>query len=82
MNQSLVKRIIDWPLFAVTLVYLLTGLGIMQYRIIEPLTFGLLSKSLSLRMHEDLLIPFSILLTLHIFFRPISWIIAKIKEKV
>ncbi len=82
MNQRLVKKIIDWPLSAVALVYLLTGLGITQYRIIEPLTFGLLSKSLSIKMHENLLIPFSILLTLHIFFEPITWSIAKIKEKV
>ena len=82
MNQSVVKKIIDWPLFAVTLVYLLTGLGITQYRIIEPLTFGVLSKSLSFKMHENLLIQFLTLLTLHIFFRPITWIIVKIKKKV
>jgi len=72
MIQSLVKRIIDWLLFVMTVVYLLTGLGITQYRSIEPLTFGLLSKNSSFRIHENLLIPFLVLLTLHILFKPIT----------
>jgi cytochrome b subunit of formate dehydrogenase len=69
MNQNLVKRIIHWSLLIVTVVYALTGLGITQYRTIEPLTFGLLSKFLSFQIHDNLLIPFLILLTLHILLR-------------
>ena len=47
MNRLLVKTIIDWFLLALTIGYLLTGLGITHYRIIESLTGGLLSKNLS-----------------------------------
>ena len=80
--RSLVKKVIDWSLLGATSLYLLTGLGITQYRIIEPLTFELLSKSLSIKVHENLLIPFLILLALHIFFRPITWVVVKFKRKV
>jgi len=77
-----VKKIIDWSLFVVTVVYLLTGLGITQYRIIEPITFGLLKKSLSFKIHENLLILFLTLLSLHILFGPIAWVYFRLKKKV
>jgi dolichol kinase len=64
-----VKRIIHWSLLAVTVIYVLTGLGITQYGIIEPLTLGILSKSLSFNIHDNLLIPFFILLSLHILLK-------------
>ncbi len=67
MNQSLVllKRFVHWLLLILTIVYLLTGLGITQYRIMESITFGLLSKNLSFKIHDNLLVPFVILLVLH-----------------
>jgi hypothetical protein len=71
MKQRLAKKIIDWTLYAATIVYLLTGLGITQYRITERLTFGLLSKSTSLNIHENLLLPFLALLSIHLLFKPI-----------
>jgi len=80
MNQILVKKIVDWTLYAVTIVYVLTGLGITQYRIIELLTLGLLSKSFSLKIHENLLVPFLILLSMHILFRPITQIYSALKK--
>jgi len=82
MNQDLVKKMIELSLFVVTVVYLLTGLGITQYRIIEPLTFGLLNKSLSFKIHENLLILFLTLLSLHILFGPIAWVYFRLKKKV
>lgn len=81
MSRSLVKKGLDWALFGMTLVYLFTGLGITQFRIIEDLTFGLLSKNLSFRLHEDLLVPFLILLSLHVFYRPIRWVYSTIIRK-
>ena len=68
MNRalSLVRRIVHWLLIVATAAYLLTGLGITQFRIVEPLTFGLLTKNLAFRVHEQLLIPFVVLLVLHI----------------
>ena len=74
MNKKVVKKTVHWLLFVFIVIYLITGLGITQYRTIEPLTFGLLSKSLSLNIHQNLLIPFLALLGLHIFFRPILWV--------
>ncbi|HVO36917.1 MAG TPA: hypothetical protein VMT01_01960 [Candidatus Acidoferrum sp.] len=68
MSESIVlaKRFIHWLLFAVTIAYLVSGLGITQYHVIESITFGLLSKSLSFTVHDNLLIPFVILLILHV----------------
>ena len=70
-RARLVKKGLDWVLFGLTLVYLLTGLGITQFRMIEEVTFGLLSRSLSFRLHEELLMPFLVLLSIHVLYRPI-----------
>ena len=79
MKKKLIKKIIDWTLYILTLVYILTGLGITQYQIAELLTFGLLNKSVSINVHQKLLIPFITLLSIHILFRPISKIINSLK---
>ena len=71
MRPGLVKKGLEWVLFGMTLVYLVTGLGITQFQLIESLTFGLLGKNLSFKLHEILLGPFLILLSLHVFYRPI-----------
>jgi len=80
MNQNLTKKSIDWTLYVVTIVYLLTGLGITQYRITERLTFGLLTKSVSLNIHENLLLPFLALLSIHLLFMPIMQICSTIRR--
>lgn len=80
MNQSLVKKTIDWTLYAVTIIYILTGFGITQYRITERLTFGLLSKGFSVSIHENLLVLFLTLLSLHLLFRPITQIYTSLKK--
>jgi len=64
-----IRKAIAWALLVVTLLYVITGLGITEYRIIEFLTGGLLGKSLSFTIHLNLLIPFSALLTIHVLFR-------------
>jgi thiosulfate reductase cytochrome b subunit len=71
VNQRLMKRTIYWLLTVVVIIYLLTGFGITQYRIVEPLTFGLLTKSLAHTIHMNLEIPFIILLVLHIWLLPL-----------
>jgi dolichol kinase len=63
---ELVKRVIPWVLLAVMVLYVVTGLGITRFRTVETLTFGLLSKNLSFRIHDNLLIPFLVLLIIHI----------------
>jgi thiosulfate reductase cytochrome b subunit len=63
-----VKKIIHWSLLIVIILYVVTGLGITQFRIVEGLTFGLLGKNLSFAIHDALLLPFVILLVLHVIF--------------
>jgi len=64
----LARKIIQWLLLAVALVLLITGLGITEYRIVENLSFGLLTKSLSQKVHTapGLWIFFVVLLAMHI----------------
>ena len=65
MNQ--VKRLVHFTLTIMTLGYILTGFGITQYRIVETLTLGLLTKNLSFRIHTDLTAPFIISLLMHLY---------------
>ncbi|HJX68728.1 MAG TPA: hypothetical protein VJ406_00680 [Dehalococcoidia bacterium] len=69
-SQRVVRRTIHWLLTVVVIIYLLTGFGITEYRIVEPLTFGLLTKNLAHRIHMNLEIPFIILLVVHIWLLP------------
>jgi len=71
VNQRLMKRTIHWLLTVVVIIYLITGFGITEYRIVEPLTFGLLTKNLAHKIHINLEIPFIILLILHIWLLPL-----------
>ncbi len=70
-NQQLVRRSIRWTLTALVIIYFITGLGITEYRIVEPLTFGLLTKSLAQRIHMSIEIPFIVFLILHIWLLPL-----------
>ena len=45
--------------------YLLTGLGIIYWRQIEPLTLGLLGKAQANQIHDNLHFPFIALLLAH-----------------
>jgi len=71
VNQRVVRSTVHWLLTALVIVYLITGFGITEYRIVEPLTFGLLTKSLAQRIHISIEIPFIILLVLHIWLLPL-----------
>ncbi|MFC1937309.1 hypothetical protein ACFLWY_01970 [Chloroflexota bacterium] len=67
MTVKLVKRIIRWALFAMILLYGLSGYGITEFRVVEAITFGLLTKAIAFKIHNNFVIPFAILLSLHIF---------------
>ncbi len=55
-------------LFAlVTLMMLVSGLGIIYYQTVQTLTFGLLTKAVSFQLHIALVIPFVVLLALHVY---------------
>ena len=53
-------------LLIVTVVFLITGFGITEFRTVETLTFGWLTKNLAFKIHNNLWLPFIILLILHI----------------
>jgi len=72
MAENLVERIVHWSLLAVTAIYLVSGIGITEYRTVELLTFGLLTKNLSFAIHTNLGIPFLVLLVIHVFIKPLS----------
>jgi hypothetical protein len=65
--NRLAREIVHWLFVAMLLLYGITGLGITQYRIVEAVTLGLLSKPLAFMIHDNLLIPFLFLLALHIW---------------
>ena len=69
LKARLSKQIIIWLLFTVIVLYFVTGLGITQFRIVESVTFGLLSKPLSFQIHNYLWVPFVVFLGLHIYQR-------------
>jgi dolichol kinase len=69
LKENLPKRVVHWLLLAVIVLYLLTGFGITEYRVVEHLTFGLVTKPLAFKIHDNLWIPFIVLLALHIYQR-------------
>ena len=65
--MRLIKRIIHWLLLIVAIVYIISGFGITKFRVVESVTFGILTKELAFRIHEYLWIPFILVLVLHVF---------------
>jgi thiosulfate reductase cytochrome b subunit len=66
---EIVKKVIPWLLLALLALYIITGLGITEYRIIEKITFDGLSRNLSFKIHDNLLYPFLVVLVAHIVLR-------------
>ena len=54
-----------WLLLTLSLLLIVTGLGITQYQIVGAATFGLLGKALSFQLHDILWIPFLVVLAAH-----------------
>jgi hypothetical protein len=52
---------------ATTIVFLISGYGVSEYRLMELITLGLLSKPLAFRIHSSLGLPFITLLLSHIY---------------
>jgi hypothetical protein len=75
--MTVLKKVIPWLLLAVLAFYILTGFGITQFRTVEAITFGALTKNLSFRIHNDLTIPFAVLLAAHIV---LPYVIRKSKK--
>jgi len=67
MDIKLVRKTIHWGLLVLIIVFIITGFGITRYRIIETITFGLLSKPISFQIHSYLVFPLVIFLYLHVY---------------
>ncbi len=65
-GQGSVKKTVIWLLSIVIVLYFVAGFGITEFRTVETLTFGLLTKNPVFKIHNNLEIPFIILLLLHI----------------
>jgi cytochrome b561 len=63
------RKLVHWALFALTVAYLISGLGITQYQAVELLSFGLFGKALCMRIHESLSYAFVPALFLHVYFK-------------
>ena len=68
MDGYKIQRCVHWLFTIAVIVTLISGFGITQYRIVEPLTFGLLTKAVAFSIHTSMPVPFIILLALHIYF--------------
>lgn len=60
------RMMVRWLLFATVLLYALSGYGISNPGTVESLTFGLVTKSVAFSIHNNLIIPFALLMFLHI----------------
>jgi len=65
-KMTIIRRAVAWCLLVTILFYMLTGFGITYWNIVSPLTFGLLGKALSFRIHDVLWAPFLLLLVVHV----------------
>ena len=70
-TQSQIKKILRWTLAIITVLIIISGLGINYYNSITFITLGLLSKNIAFTLHFWLFIPFLILFIIHIFIKPI-----------
>ena len=66
MNQIKMIRYTHWVFTIFIIFYIFTGFGISNYRLIEPITFGLISKPIAFQLHSILIYPFLALLFIHI----------------
>jgi cytochrome b subunit of formate dehydrogenase len=66
-GRKLLRNLVHWVLVVYLIVYVVTGLGIIEWRTVEPLTFGMLGKALAQQIHDNMHIPFIILLVIHVY---------------
>jgi thiosulfate reductase cytochrome b subunit len=65
MRPQQLRRPIGWLLLVLSILLVITGLGITEWRTVEAATFGLLPKALAFQLHTLLWIPFLIVLAGH-----------------
>jgi cytochrome b subunit of formate dehydrogenase len=66
MRPQQLRRPIGWLLLVLSILLVITGLGITEWRTVEAASFGLLPKSLAFQLHSLLWIPFIAVLAAHL----------------
>jgi hypothetical protein len=69
------KRIREWVhtlLTLTTLLFMVSGIGIVEQNLVSFMTLGLITKDLSYQLHSTLLYPFALLLFLHVYFKVVK----------
>lgn len=66
MKWQLIRKTVHYLLLVVVIFYLISGFGITEFRVVESLTFGLITKPVAFEIHDNLWIPFIVILVLHI----------------
>lgn len=59
-------RLLGWLAVILLALVVLTGYGITEYRTVDTITFGLLNKASSQRLHEWLDIPLLVVVGVHL----------------
>ena len=60
------NRLLVWPTLVLFIVYVLSGYGITNSRLISELTGGVMTHSLSLSIHTTIAMPVLFLLSIHV----------------
>lgn len=79
MSHKTLREAVHAALTFVTFLFVVTGLGISDFRLIERLTIGILTKERSFWIHSNLVEVFAILLFIHIYLK--VWPQIKNKQK-
>ena len=66
-TYRLLRKSVHYLLLVFTVIFIITGFGITEYKVIESITFSALTKPVSYLIHSNIIIPFVILLIIHIF---------------
>ena len=66
MTYRRIAKVVHWALLALAILVVLSGLGITEYQTITALTFGLLNKATSFKLHLWLWVPFVAVFVAHV----------------
>ena len=67
-GNNKIRKWASYLALIVIILFIITGYGMTQYRIVEKLTFGLLQKSLAFKIHSFLIYPLIIFLLVHLYY--------------
>jgi len=77
-TRKIIKKSLHWILVAYIAVYVVTGFGITDFQTVEPLTLGLMGKATAMQLHNNMEIPFLIIIGVHVY---VSLILKDKKER-